>query len=911
MRTIISILLFTFLALVFANPAQADPPILLRPIDDVVVDEDPGQVFIVDLDNIFADPDGRQIEFLLADVPRELNMEIDRNNALLFNPDINYNLPDGAQINVGARNARGEANDTQFRLVVSPVNDRPVVVEEIEDIDVNEDSRLVVIADIDDVFSDVDGDELTYNLLGDVHELNIEIDEDNLLFFEPDRDFNIADGIEITISAEDPDGGIVEDVFNLTVVPINDAPIVLNPIDDIVLDQDPGLFEIADLDDVFFDVDGDELNFNFIDIPEELNTQIDNDNILSINPDLDFNLPDGIEITVIAEDFEGEIAEDVFWLEIIPGNIDDWWVNEIEDVEVDEDSGETIIADLDEVFIFLDGRELVYWINGAPEEMNMEISENNILFINPDDNYNLSNGVDITVIGEDEGGEQISDRFRLIIAPVNDPPVVVAQIEDRVFNADPGRVEIVDLVEVFDDIDGDELWYSTEGDPDDLNMEIDDDAILSFEPEPRFSIPEGVIITVRAEDPDGSFAEDRLVITIREPELVEQVIELNQGWNLVSLNIIPEDRYWRGEEGPDVVLLMAGIVDVLFIVKDENGLFYSPRFNFNNIPFWDLQEAYQINVLEECVLIIEGIPIPLDEEIQLEGGWNLLGFAPNFELDASAPEFYVLSPIIENVLIAKDGMGRFMTPEFRFSNMPPWRPGQGYQVNVDADVAFVYPPEQEEELAFAVKVNPARNRLLVSTGTNMSLLLNNISGNNVQPGDRIEAFNSKDVIVGEGTIDLQNRCGLVIWGDDDYTESIDGMQDGESFRLVLSSGDQQIDIQVSDILTGSGLTYQKDEFTVLNVTVQPPLPEESYLSTAYPNPFNSTTNFSYGIPADANVSIQVFDIAGSLIETLISNHQTGGHHSAVWDAGMNTSGVYLVRIEAGQFNTVTKVVLTR
>ena len=911
MRTIISILLFTFLALVFANPAQADPPILLRPIDDVVVDEDPGQVFIVDLDNIFADPDGRQIEFLLADVPRELNMEIDRNNALLFNPDINYNLPDGAQINVGARNARGEANDTQFRLVVSPVNDRPVVVEEIEDIDVNEDSRLVVIADIDDVFSDVDGDELTYNLLGDVHELNIEIDEDNLLFFEPDRDFNIADGIEITISAEDPDGGIVEDVFNLTVVPINDAPIVLNPIDDIVLDQDPGLFEIADLDDVFFDVDGDELNFNFIDIPEELNTQIDNDNILSINPDLDFNLPDGIEITVIAEDFEGEIAEDVFWLEIIPGNIDDWWVNEIEDVEVDEDSGETIIADLDEVFIFLDGRELVYWINGAPEEMNMEISENNILFINPDDNYNLSNGVDITVIGEDEGGEQISDRFRLIIAPVNDPPVVVAQIEDRVFNADPGRVEIVDLVEVFDDIDGDELWYSTEGDPDDLNMEIDDDAILSFEPEPRFSIPEGVIITVRAEDPDGSFAEDRLVITIREPELVEQVIELNQGWNLVSLNIIPEDRYWRGEEGPDVVLLMAGIVDVLFIVKDENGLFYSPRFNFNNIPFWDLQEAYQINVLEECVLIIEGIPIPLDEEIQLEGGWNLLGFAPNFELVASSPEFYVLSPIIENVLIAKDGLGRFMTPEFRFSNMPPWRPGQGYQVNVDADVAFVYPPEQEEELASAVKLNTAMNRLLVSTGTNMSLLLNNISGNNVQPGDRIEAFKSEDVVVGEGTIDLQNRCGLVIWGDDEYTESIDGLQDGETFRLVLSSGYQQLHIHVTDILTGSGLTYRKDEFTVLNVTVQPPLPEEFYLSTAYPNPFNSTTKISYGLPADANVSIQVFDIAGSLIETIISNPQTGGHHSTVWDAGMNTSGVYLVRIEAGQFNTVTKVVLTR
>ncbi len=624
------------------------------------------------------------------------------------------------------------------------------------------------------------------------------------------------------------------------------------------------------------------------------------------------------ELIIISNDFRGE----EFIIPVFGVGIDNEpFVNEIEDVIVNEDAGRVDIADLDEIFIFPDEEdELDFSFDNAPEPVNMNIDENNVLFINPDANYNLPDGVNITVIAEDPDGGSLEDIFILTIVEINDPPFVWEPIEDRVFDADPGRVEIVDLNGVFIDIEGDELAFRVNGAPDELNMEVDENSVLSFEPEPGFSIPDGVDITIIADDGELS-VETAFNLVILEPELIEQIIELEQGWGMISVNISPVEEFWRWDEGPDVILMLDQLRDEngdhhVNVFKDEDGRFYVPDWAFNNIMFWDLQEGYQINVDDDIAASWQGSPLSLDEEIEIEQGWNLVGYAPDFELDASAPDFYVLSPIIDNVLIAKNAAGQFMTPEFDFSNMPPWQPGQGYQVKVEDDVMFLYPPEQDEELAFVGFTPPSspsasKGRTNMSTGSNMSVLLNHISGNNVKPGDRIEVTSSSGAIVGDGVLGYDNRCGLVVWGDDEYTETVDGLEDGEEFRLILTSGEGHLDIRVSEILVGSGLIYRTDEFTVLNVSVQPPLPEEFYMSSAFPNPFNTTTRISYGIPEDSEVSIGIYDIAGCLVKTLIFDNQSTGHYTVTWEANATATGVYLIRIEAGQFNRVTKVVLTR
>ena len=176
-------------------------------------------------------------------------------------------------------------------------------------------------------------------------------------------------------------------------------------------------------------------------------------------------------------------------------------------------------------------------------------------------------------------------------------------------------------------------------------------------------------------------------------------MNLREGWNMISINVDPVQFYRDNEErGPDPTLMFAPIVESeQFIqLKNSTGQFWSPENNFSNIPFWNLEEGYLVNLSEAVDYEITGYPISVDRNITLHPGWNMISYIPDYNLDASAPDFYVLSPIIDRVLLAKDENGRFMNPSMRFSNMGTWTPGKGYQVKINAreNIVFNYPEEE-------------------------------------------------------------------------------------------------------------------------------------------------------------------------------------------------------------------------
>jgi hypothetical protein len=73
------------------------------------------------------------------------------------------------------------------------------------------------------------------------------------------------------------------------------------------------------------------------------------------------------------------------------------------------------------------------------------------------------------------------------------------------------------------------------------------------------------------------------------------------------------------------------------------------------------------------------------------------GLLPPYPLDASAESgFYVLSPIIEEVIVAKDEDGNFMAPGWGFSNMPPVAGGEAYWICTEREVTLNYPAEGED-----------------------------------------------------------------------------------------------------------------------------------------------------------------------------------------------------------------------
>jgi hypothetical protein len=85
------------------------------------------------------------------------------------------------------------------------------------------------------------------------------------------------------------------------------------------------------------------------------------------------------------------------------------------------------------------------------------------------------------------------------------------------------------------------------------------------------------------------------------------------------------------------------------------------------------------------------------------------------------------------------------------------------------------------------------------------------------------------------------------------------------------------------------------------VSVKPPpgaVPARYALDQNYPNPFNPSTVIAYHLPADARVSLRIYDVLGREIALLVDGLVPAGSHSVTWNASTFGSGVYFARMSA-------------
>ncbi|UCF65509.1 MAG: T9SS type A sorting domain-containing protein, partial [bacterium] len=87
--------------------------------------------------------------------------------------------------------------------------------------------------------------------------------------------------------------------------------------------------------------------------------------------------------------------------------------------------------------------------------------------------------------------------------------------------------------------------------------------------------------------------------------------------------------------------------------------------------------------------------------------------------------------------------------------------------------------------------------------------------------------------------------------------------------------------------------------------------EDISLLQNYPNPFNPTTVISYQLAASGPVKLTVHNLIGQKVATLVDERQTAGVHSVVWNASGLASGVYLYRLEAGNYVAIRKMISMR
>ncbi len=89
------------------------------------------------------------------------------------------------------------------------------------------------------------------------------------------------------------------------------------------------------------------------------------------------------------------------------------------------------------------------------------------------------------------------------------------------------------------------------------------------------------------------------------------------------------------------------------------------------------------------------------------------------------------------------------------------------------------------------------------------------------------------------------------------------------------------------------------------------VPSSFELTQNYPNPFNPTTTISFTLPAAGEVTLEVFNVLGQQVAVLADGHFGAGAHSVTWNASSVSSGVYLYRLQAGEFTETRKMLLVK
>ncbi|GAI20309.1 unnamed protein product, partial [marine sediment metagenome] len=95
------------------------------------------------------------------------------------------------------------------------------------------------------------------------------------------------------------------------------------------------------------------------------------------------------------------------------------------------------------------------------------------------------------------------------------------------------------------------------------------------------------------------------------------------------------------------------------------------------------------------------------------------------------------------------------------------------------------------------------------------------------------------------------------------------------------------------------------------VAVEDDAPAAFAVAQNSPNPFNPTTTISLTLAEAGNVSVDVFNVAGQKVDTLVNGFMNAGTHSVVWDASKFSAGVYFYTVKAGDFSKTMKMTLLK
>jgi len=432
--------------------------------------------------------------------------------------------------------------------------------------------------------------------------------------------------------------------------------------------------------------------------------------------------------------------------------------------------------------------------------------------------------------------------------------------------------------------------------------------------------------TVEYSAGSGDWGAVLTVVSMLEPIFtVVQVIDMNPyQTNMVSLCVTPEDNSTTS---------LFSDLDILLISNDASE-FYVPEFGVDQVGSIDVTDGFNcfLNGPDVQSVSVEGLPVEDGTLIELMPFMiNIMPFLPQ----ECMPTSEVFAGYEDQILIVKNDASEYFVPAFGVSTLDEMCPGEGYAVflNGGSSVDFMYPmglaslSDDLRDLNDDYKQRAHRDDVNL-TGESHLVIVDDISGK-VQEGDILRAY-ANDNLVGSINIVDEHLAGirpidLVAHGSVDLSSwdgpVLPGYDKGDQIELRLFSRQDQVELKVDIDLNVN--VYGENEqmsFGSANVYDAPAIPTSFKLAQNYPNPFNPVTTIEYNVANSSFVTLEVYDVMGRLVKTLVDNQwtvagQTSGYSvnwNGVDDRGQRVSaGLYIYRLQSGSMTTTNKMILLK
>ncbi|MCX6175417.1 MAG: T9SS type A sorting domain-containing protein [Ignavibacteriales bacterium] len=135
---------------------------------------------------------------------------------------------------------------------------------------------------------------------------------------------------------------------------------------------------------------------------------------------------------------------------------------------------------------------------------------------------------------------------------------------------------------------------------------------------------------------------------------------------------------------------------------------------------------------------------------------------------------------------------------------------------------------------------------------------------------------------------------------------------GSSLAVTpVAIGDAVITVKASDAANNDFFAYSFAVNVGLTDVEGEAIPTEFALYQNFPNPFNPTTNIKFALPKESSVTLKIYNVLGQEVETLVNKVMNAGYHTVDFNATKLSSGMYIYRIQAGDFVQVKKMLLMK